>query len=183
MGKGFMFMLFMWLVVSIGGGVMQGSISIAATALVAGIDADDNVIPVSSTTGFQNTGFIVILDETIGYASKNSTAFKGNWGQPVLRGAESTIAVAHSAGETVRTVESSMLNAALNYRIAVFADASGLIAFITASWGLLTGLLGFFVLPLSFLGTDLAILTYIWAILSIGMLVSLAIVVIGGRRV
>ena len=184
MGKAIMFMLFVWVIVSIAGGVMQGStITVSTTLLTVTIDDADNTITVASTEGFADTGFVTILDERIGYASKTATTFRGNIASPLIRGASGTTATAHTAGEKVRTVESSMLNQSMGYKLAVLSDSSGLLAFVTIPFALLSLLGSFLVLPLSFLGTDLEILTYLWGVLSIGILLSIGISLAGGRRV
>ena len=184
MGKAIIFMVWMWLIVSLGGGVMQGStISVATTALTVAIDDADTTITVTSTNGFPDTGFITIIDERIAYASKTPTTFRGNLAQPLIRGASGTEATDHIIGEYVRTIESSMLNQSMGYKLAVISDTSGIIAFMTVPFAFITLIASFFILPLTFLGTDLEILTYLWGALSIGILVSLAISVIGGRRV
>ncbi|KKN59661.1 hypothetical protein LCGC14_0539880 [marine sediment metagenome] len=178
-----MALMFVWMIVSIAGGVLQGSVSIATTVLTADLTDADVIINVTSTTGFTDTGFVTILDERIGYASKTATTFRGNFAQPLVRGASDTEATEHTAGELVRTIESSMMNQSLGYNLAVLSDASGVIAFVTIPFAFISLLTSFFVLPLSFLGTDLEILTYIWGILSIGIIVSLGIALVGGRRV
>lgn len=179
-----MFMMFMWFLVSLSGGVMQGStVSMVTTVLTVAIDEDDAVITVSSTNGFPDTGFITILDERIGYADTTATTFTGSLAQPIVRGASDTDAVAHVVGENVRTIESSMLNQSMGYKLAVLTDASGLLAFVTIPFAFISLLASFFVLPLSFMGTDLEILTYLWGILSIGIIVALGIALAGGRRV
>jgi hypothetical protein len=183
LGKAITFMLFVWFMVSIGGSVMQGSVSAATTELTADIDDTIKIITVRSTNGFPDTGFIQILDERIGYSSKTPYTFEGNLAQPTVRGANSTEAVAHSDGELVRTVESSMLNQSLGYKLAVLSDTSGLIAFVTIPLNFILLLVSFLVLPLSFMGTDLEILTYIWGIIGIGILVSIGIALAGGRNV
>ena len=179
-----MFALLMWIAVSIGGGVVQGStISIATTELTAAITDTDTVIPVVSTEGFPGVGFIEILDERIAYSATTATSFEGTAViRPLVRGESGTEAVAHVAGERVRTVESSMMNQSLSYNLAVMSDASGLLAFVTIPFALISLLMSFLVLPLGFLGSDLEILTYIWAILSVGIIVSLGIQLAGGRR-
>ena len=132
MGKAIMFMMFVWFIVTLAGGVMQGSrINVATTTLTSDIDEDDSTITVSSTNGFPDTGFITIVDERIGYSSKTSTTFKGSVAQPMVRGVSGTDAVAHTTGDKVRTVESSMLNQSMGYKVAVLSDASGLLAFVT----------------------------------------------------
>tara|TARA_Y100000310_G_scaffold166912_2_gene166624 strand:+ start:5483 stop:6037 length:555 start_codon:yes stop_codon:yes gene_type:complete len=184
MGKGVMFMIWMWLIVSLAGGVMQGTtVSVATTDLTTAISDTDTTVTVTSTNGFPDTGFITILDERIGYASKTTTTFDGNPAQPIVRGAHDTEAVAHSVGENVRTVESSMLNSSMGYKLAVLADSSGLLAFVTIPFALISLLASFFTLPLAFLGTDLEILTYLWAVISVGILVAVGVQLAGGRRV
>lgn len=183
MGKAIMAMLFVWLIVSIAGGVVQGSTTIAATTLMVSIDEDDTTIVVNSTTGFPDTGFIEIGDERIGYATTTNTTFTGAFAQPMVRGANDTEATSHTAGAIVRTVENSMLNQSLGYKLAVLSDSSGLLAFVTIPFAVLSLLATFFTLPLAFLGTDLEILTYIWGILSIGIIVAIGISLAGGRRV
>jgi len=183
MGKAIMFMIFMWMVVSIGGGVAQGSMPMATTTLAADITATDTTITVSSTEGFADTGFIQILDERIGYASTTAITFKGNFAQPMIRGAQDTDAVAHVAGERVRTIESSMLNQSIGYKLATLTDTSGVIAFVAIPFAFISLLATFFVLPLTFLGTDFEILTYIWGASSIAIIVTIVISLAGGRRV
>jgi hypothetical protein len=47
-------------------------------------------------------------------------------------------------------------------------------------WDIITG---FIFLPLSFLGTDMVVLTFIWGIIGLGLLISIFISLAGGRRV
>jgi len=179
-----MYMVWMWLFVSLAGGVVQGStISTATTTLVTAIDADDITVTVTSTNGFPDVGFITIIDERIGYSDKTANTFTGSLAQPIVRGAQDTDAVAHVAGESVRTIESSMLNQSMGYKLAVLSDPAGVTAFVTIPFALISLLVSFLVLPLGFLGTDLEILTYIWGVISIGIIASLAISLAGGRRV
>lgn len=161
----------------------QGTVPMATTVLTEAIDDSDDTITVTSTEGFPDAGFIQILDERIGYGSTTDTTFKGNFAQPTLRGAQDTEAVAHSAGEKVRTIESSMLNQSISYKLAVLTDPSGVLAFVTIPFTFISLLATFFILPLSFLGTDLQILTYIWSALSIAIIVTIGIALAGGRRV
>lgn len=183
MGKAFMFLVFMFIVVTIAGNVVSGQIDFAKTQLTVAIDDDDATLTVSSTTGFPSPGIIIIGDERIAYASTTSTTFRGNPAQPLLRGAEGTDAVAHSSGERVSTVPGAMMNTAANYHIAVMADASGLQAFIAKPVAFFQVIGSFFFLPLTFLGTDLQILAVFWAVIGIGVTVSLFATLAGGRRV
>jgi len=183
MGKGFMFMVFMFIIVSLGGNVVAGEVDFARTALTADIDDDDTTITVSSTIGFPSVGIIVIGDERIAYATTTNTTFAGNLAQPVLRGTSGTEAVAHSSGARVSTVPGAMLNTAANYHVAVIADASGAQAFLAKPIAVFQLVGSFFFLPLTFLGTDLQILTVFWAVIGIGMTIALFVALAGGRRV
>lgn len=183
MGKAIMFMVWIWIIVSIAGGVAQGSVSVATTTLTADLASDGDTVYVTSTEGFTDVGFIYILDEKIGYASTTATTFKGNPAQPIVRGAGGTDAVDHYEGELVRTSESSMMNQSVNYKLAVIADSAGLQAFVTVPWAFITLIGTFFTLPLAFLGTELEILTYFWGVLTIGIIAAIGISWAGSRRI
>lgn len=184
MGKAIMFLVWMWVIVSLTGGIMSGSHSLTATTLTVSIDdEDDSQIVVTSTEGYPDTGAIMIGDEKIQYPAKTATTFTNSFAQPIVRGASNTDAVSHSAGTIVRTVEAGMINSVLSYKIAVIADASGLVSFVTVPFALISLLLTFAVLPISFLGTAMEWLTYIWAIIVLGIIVAIAIAIVGGRRV
>ncbi len=184
MGKAVTFMIFVWIIVSIAGAVVSGSISMATTTLAVAVDESDTTITVESTEGFADSGFIEILDERIGYSQTTATTFEGgNVINRLLRGANDTEAVPHLKGERVRTKESSMINQSMGYKLATITDSSGLWAIVTIPFALISLLASFFVLPLGFVGTDFQILTYIWGALSIGIIVSIGASLAGGRRV
>lgn len=189
MGKGLMFLMFVWLIVCIAGGVMGGDIrALATTELTADITDADTTIPVTSTEGFPDAGFIQIGNERIAYSHRTADTFTqyvfgGDITNPVLRGTEGTEAVAHSAGADVRTVETYMQNASINYNVAVIADASGLWAAATIVLALLRLLSSFFVLPATFLGTNLALIGVFWWVCVVGMVFALGVSLAGGRRV
>ncbi len=184
-GRTIMFMGWMWFIVCLIGGTLAGSVPQASTVLTASIDDSVTTVTVSSTAGFANVGAISIGDERMAYHKKTTApdTFTGTFWKPLVRGASGTEAVAHSAGATVRSVEGMLLNNSLNYNIALLSDASGLMSFVTIPlvvWDIITS---FIFLPLSFLGTDMVILTYIWGIIGLGLLVSVVVALAGGRRV
>ena len=183
MGKAFMFLMFMFVIVSLGGNVIAGEVDFARTRLTIDHTANVTTITVSSTAGFPDTGIIVIEDERIGYASITATTFKGNLASPLLRGTSGTTAVAHSSGAIVSTVPGAMMNTAATYHIAVLADASGLQAFVAKPVAFFQLIGSFFFLPLSFLGTDLEIITVLWGVIGIGVTIALFATLAGGRRV
>ena len=178
-----MFMLFMFIIVNIASNVMQGQMDFARTALTADIAADDDTIPVLSTTGFSDVGLIIIGDERIAYSDTTATTFDETIAQPLLRGTGGTDAVAHSSGAKVSTLSGAMMNTAADYHIAVLADASGLQAFVAKPVAFFQLIGSFIFLPFTFLGTDLQILTVFWGVIGAGMLISLFILLAGGRRV
>lgn len=183
MGKAFTAFAFVWMFVCIAGGVVEGDVNVASTSLTAAIDDDDDTIPVSSTVGFSEPGVIVIGDERIAYSSITAFSFGETLGSPLVRGADDTKAIAHTIGSGVRTVEGGMMNTAVTYNIAVIADASGLWGAVTIVLALLRIIGSFLILPISFLGTDLAIIGVIWWAMVAGMIISLGLALAGARRV
>lgn len=183
MGKAFSFFLFCWLGICMLGGVMAGTMPVASTVLTADINDTDDTIPVVSTGGYPDTGFIVIRDERIAYSAITDFTFGETLGKPLIRGVQDTEAVAHSEGAGVRSVEGGMMNDAITYNIAVIADASGLFAAVTIGLAILRMMGSFFTLPISFLGTDLAIIGVLWWALVAGMIVSFGLSLAGARRV
>jgi len=183
--KGFMFMIWMFIIVSIAGNIAaSGQSGITATRLTDNITANETAsIPVASTVGFADAGIILIGDEQITYPDKDDTHFLGTTFNPVVRGSAGTEKVAHDANDSARTKESSLINASVDYKIAKITDSAGALAFITFPFRLLDLLWTFFKLPLEFLGTDLAILTYLWGVVVIGMIIGLVVAMAGGRRV
>jgi len=188
--KGFMFMMWMFLIVSFAGNFAAGSgTPITATYLTTDVtDTEVSIISVAGTDGFPDSGIIVIDDEHIGYPSKTDTTFvRATAGplvtNPLVRAMDGTEAVEHSTGATVRTREASFLNASIDYKIARITDPAGGLDYLTMPARLLSLVGTFFILPLDFLGTDLAILSYIWMVVAVGMVVGLVISIIGGRRV
>ena len=183
--KGFMFMLWMFIIVSIAGNLAaSGQMPILATRLTADITATETgSIPVASTAGYADSGTIIIEDEHIFYTSKDATNFLGTTFNPITRGSESTEAVEHFKDDGVRTKESFTLNASIDAKRVQLTDSAGLLDFLALPGRMLDLMMTFFVLPLDFLGTELAILSYIWMIVAGGMIVGFVITLIGGRRV
>lgn len=171
-------MVFIWIMVCFAGSVVQGYTDFARTALTTSIATDTAVISVADTTGFPETGIIVIGNEHIAYSHTTTNTFHGSAVRPLVRGAEGTTATAHAAGVYATTVPGGMLNSSAAYNVAVMADASGQLAFLSVPIAFLRLVGSFFFLPLAFLGTNLQILTVLWAVVGIGMIVAIAIQVI-----
>lgn len=162
---------------------MQGSVPVVTTVLTVAIDDADTTISVNSTEGFEVPGILVIGDERIAYSDITGNNFGETLGQPVVRGAEDTTATSHTVGVGVRAIEGGMMNTAITYNIAVIADASGLWAAVTIGLAVLRIFGSFFILPISFVGTDLQIIGILWWCAVAGMIVSLGIALAGARRV
>lgn len=184
-----MFMAWMFLITSMAGGFVTGEVATTATYLTADITATEvATISVAGTDGFPDAGTIMIGDERISYPQKTATTFVdadifGAVYNPIVRGDDGTSAVAHSEGAIVRTIESGVINATLDYKIARLFDDAGSLGFVTLPVKLLDVLLAFFTLPLDFLGTDMVILTVIWGVFGLGTIVALVVAMVGGRRV
>ena len=185
MSKLIMFFGWVWLITVIAGGFLQGQVPIASTTLTVAIDSTSTAaIAVVSTEGFSRPGIIVIgSEERVSYSSVTAVAFDGNVARPILRGTSGTTAVAHAAGETVRMIESSLINNSIDYDMAVIADSAGAQAFLAVPIAIFDMILSFGVSPFKFLGTDLQIITAIWGIAFVGLVVSFAVTLAGWRRV
>lgn len=183
MGKGVMFLMFIWMLVVIAANVMEGHTDFVRTTLTADLTDSGTTITVHSTEGFGANGIIIIGSEHIAYSSKTSDEFKGNFAQPMVRGAEGTTKVAHAAGVQVTTKSGAWLNDSASYNIAVMSDPSGIMAFVALPLALISLLGSFFFLPLQFLGTDLQFLTFLWAIIGVGMIVAIVAQIGSGRRI
>jgi hypothetical protein len=187
--KNVMFMVWMWLITCIAGNVAAGNSTIMATYLTADIPAGTiTSISVGSTEGWGEAGQIMIDDEIIGYPKKSATTFEdtdilGITTNPILRGQQGTDDVAHLTGAVVRSIEAGVLNSAMDYKIARIVDSAGGIGILALPFLLFDLILTFLILPLGFLGTDLQILTYIWAVFAIGMIYGIGSSMLGSRRV
>jgi hypothetical protein len=183
MGKLTMMLIFMMAIFTIAGNVTVGGVAFAATGLTIAVTETDSVITVDSTEGFNAPGFITIENEQIAYSSTTATTFKGNVARPLIRGANGTEATAHPVTAIVRTQEGGILSQSASYAVATMTDTSGVQAFVSAPLGFFALIGSIIFVPLDFLGGDLAMLTYIWAIVGIGFIVAITIQMGGGRRV
>jgi hypothetical protein len=182
-GRNVVFMGWMWLVVCLSGGMLQGLVPQASTHLTADITSASATINVVSTEGFRSPGILVIGSERIAYYKTSATTFIGTGFRPLVRGSSGTTATAHLSGATVRMPESALINDSLDYNIALISDSAGLMSFVTvpmAVWNIITD---FLFLPLTFLGTDLVIITVIWGLIALGTIITAVMSMVGGRRV
>jgi hypothetical protein len=164
-----MFICFVWLIISIAGGVLEGDIRFSTTTLTANISNSATIIPVRSTLGFPGSGILAIGTEKIAYAATTPTSVTGSIAAPLLRGVQSTTAQAHILGDRVRTVESSMMNQSAQYSIALINDSSSLWSVVTVPLGVVRLLGSYMHPPIAFMGTNLQILIYVWWALMAGL--------------
>ena len=185
MGKATTFMIFIWIIVCIAGGVMTGSTPGATTTLTANLAIDEvDEILVANTNGFPDSGYLEIQGERIGYPSKTDTSFEDTFLDDIERGVDGGLeASAYGTGTIVRTVESGLLNSSLQYQVSTFTDSSGVLGLISIPIKFLRLIITFAILPLDFLGSDLQIISFIWMAIVLGIIVSIGISVAGGRRV
>lgn len=182
-GRNVAFMGWMWVVVCLAGGMLNGMVPQASTHLDLLLTDVGLTVTVASTEGFRSPGILVIDSERIAYYDTTPTTFIGTGLRPLARGTGGTEAVAHLVNTRVRMPESSLLNDSMSYNLALISDAAGIMSFITvpiAIWNIITD---FLFLPLSFLGTDLVIITVIWGIIVLGVIITLMIQMTGGRRI
>ena len=183
--KGFMFMMWMFVIVSVAGNIAaSGQLGVTTTRLTASITATEtDSIAVASTAGFDDAGTIIIGDEQILYSDTDATHFLDTTFNDIVRGSGGTEATEHASGDSVRTKASWMLNASIDYKIARITDSAGALSFIAAPARIFDLMLTFFALPLDFLGTELAVLSYLWMVIAAGMIIGFVIQLVGGRRV
>ena len=158
---------------------MSGQVEFVSTRLTAAVDADDTTFSVRSTVGLPDRGVVAVEGENIAYSSKTTTTLYGTLTTPLIRGTQGTEAAAHAVNSIVSTVPASMMGMSAAYDVVALTDASGPRAIVVAPLALFRLFGSFFSPHLEFLGTDLAIITYLWMILMIGMVVSLAIALFG----
>jgi hypothetical protein len=186
LGKYITFFLFLMFMTAILGGIFTGG-GVSTTALSANISSVATTIPVTTTDGFAKGGgaesVLFIGDEQVLYYNRTATSFVGNTGNVLERGYNDTKAVSHVAGSAVYSKETNLLRQSIDYRISTIADTSGLWGAVTLPLKLLQLLYNVLKLPLSFLGTDLALVSYFYVVLSAGLVFSVGLALAGTRRV
>jgi hypothetical protein len=182
-GRNVVFMGWMWLIVCLSGGMLQGLVPQASTRLTANLTDVAVTINVASTEGFRTPGIILVDGERIAYADTTATTFIGTTFRPLVRGTGDSTAATHLSGATVRMPESALINDSLDYNVALIADSAGLMSFITIPLAVFNIITDFIFLPLDFIGTDLVIITVIWGLIAMGTIITAAMNLMGGRRV
>jgi len=160
-------------------GIMAGGGGITTTDLSANVTADQNYLPVLSTSDFYTSDYVIIGSEKIYYTSFNDTVFLS-----CVRGYGNTTAVAHLAGARVYTPSAAAMNNALGFNIVAIQDDWGWAAFIAIPIMFVVATLPHIIKDGANLITgDLAIIMWFYYVMVGAFIITLAWTVFAGRRV
>lgn len=166
-------------------GVMAGGSGIVTTYLAENLTATDTTISVVSTEDFLETpveeyqDFIQIESERIWYTGTTNTTFTG-----CTRGYDDTEATSHDAGHKVYSRRAANINNTLGFDMVALQDQLG--------WATILAIpFMFFIrtipevikMSTTLLTGDLAILSWFFYAMVAGFVVTLAMSIIGSRRV
>lgn len=179
MSKLITFFLFVFLGAAILSAVMEGGGGVLAAELETTIDADDTTLELDNTTDFLTADYVILGDEKISYTGKTDTTLTG-----LTRGYDGTEATAHAAGTMVYSADASVVSSALGFSIASTTDNMGIWSVVTIPFYFLTRTLPHIVMMnYSFLSGNLAILGWFFFAAGTGLVITIALAVVGGRRV
>ena len=179
MNKLVAFFLFMMVGCGMLVGIMGGGGGVVNTYLTADISSTDTVLPVASTRDFLGEDYVFVANEKVFYTGTNGTAFTG-----CTRGYGNTTAISHDSGARVNTAVASAINYALGFNIVAVQDTWG--------WASIVAIpIMFFVrtipqvirMSTNLLTGDLAIISWLFYIMAAAFIVTLAMTIIGSRRV
>ena len=160
-------------------GVMAGGGGIVTTDLASDVTASATQLHVLTTTDFLEEDYLIIGSEKIFYTATNATYFLG-----CTRGYDDTDAAEHEAGARVYTEFSSTINYAVGFNMAAVQDEMG--------WATVFAIpIMFFVrtiphiikMSTNLLTGELAIISWFFYAMAAGFVVTLALTLIGSRRV
>jgi len=173
------FFLFMMLSIGILLGIMAGGGGIVTTDLTNNVTADQDYLPVISTSDFYTQDFVIIGTEKIYYTSFNDTAFLS-----CTRAYGSTTAAAHPAGGRVYTPSAAAMNNAVGFNIVAIQDDWGWASFIAVPILFIVATLPHIIKDGANLITgDLAIIMWFYYAMVGAFIITLAWTVFVGRRV
>ena len=159
--------------------VMEGGNGFASTLTNGAIDDNDIVITVDSTNGFLSADYIILGNETILYTGKNATQFTG-----CTRGYNGTTAVSHGDNSSCYTADTSAINHALGFNVAATSDSMGWWAVVSIPLKFFTTTLPKIVtLNWSYLQGGLAIIGWFFFASGAGLIITMALSLMGARRV
>ena len=179
MNKLVTFFLVMFIGCSILSAIVEGGGGMLAVKLTDPIDADDVSCNVTTTANFLSQDYVIIDDETILYSGKTATSFTG-----LTRGSQGTTPAVHADNATLYSMEASALNHALNFNVAAMTDSMGALAFIAIPISFFTKTIPHLIAwNWSFLTGDMMILGLFFFATGAAFIITLALSVLGARRV
>ena len=160
-------------------GIMGGGGGVVNTYLTTNVTANMTYLPVASTTDFLQEDYVMIEAEKVFYEDTNSTAFLN-----CTRGYENTTAAWHGTGTRVNTAVASAINYALGFNIIAVQDELGWAAIIAIPIMFFARTIPhIFHMSTNLLTGNLAIISWMFYIMAAGFIVTLALSLIGSRRV
>jgi len=161
-------------------GIWQGGGGYVVHALAATCDDNDLTLTLDTTVNFVASSTVTIGTERISVSAVPdgthlTVAANG-------RGIDGTEAVAHPLGAQVYTEESAMVGGMIQTRITKIADSSGPKMFIEIPLQILGIGRDLVVSPFTFFGTDLWIISAIYAAILAGLIVVIGLQVVGSLR-
>lgn len=179
MSKALAFMLLLYFGLALCVGILAGGGGYAATSLTVGVDGDDVVLPVGSTSGFLSTDYIEIGSEKVLYTGVTATTFTG-----CSRGYDGTTAGSYPIGTAVYTTSASVVNSALGFNIAATVDSMGLWSIVTVPFNFVTKTVPqMLLMPYMLFRGNLVIFAVVLVLIQIAIVITIAMSFIGARRV
>ena len=160
-------------------GIMGGGGGVVNTYLTDNVTYNMTILPVASTADFLNEDYLIVEAEKVFYEAKNSTAFLN-----CTRGYANTTAAYHDEGTRVNTAVASALNYALGFNIVAVQDSLGWASIIAIPiMFFIRTVPHIFRMSTDLLTGNLAIVSWIFYVMAAGFIVTLALTIIGSRRV
>jgi hypothetical protein len=180
MNKLIVFFLFMMIGSGIMVGIVAGGGGVVNTELTAAVNTTETTLSVNSTTDFlDEDDYVVVGSEKIYYTGTTDTSFTG-----CTRGYGDTTAKAHVNGARVYTQKAAGLNYALGFNIVAVQDNLGWAAIIAIPFMFFTTTIPLILkLSTQLLTGNLAIISVFFYAMAAGFVVTLAMSIIGMRRV
>jgi len=152
--------------------IMDGANAMVATSLTAGINDVVVVLPVTSTTGFQPAGGVVMVgNEKVEYTGLTAVTFTG-----CDRGIEGTEAEAHTIGAMVYNEDLGIINYAMGFNFVRVANNAGWTALFDIPWKFVTITAPKMLLwDFSFFIGEWVLFRYVLMTLSIGFYIAFAL--------
>ena len=160
-------------------GIIAGGGGVVATDLTATINATVTVLPVSSTTDFLDEDSVMVGSEEIYYTDINDTSFID-----CTRGYDDTTGKPHIIGAKVYTQRAAGLNYALGFSIVAVQDSMGWLAIIAIPFLFFVNTIPQILrMSTQLLTGNLAIISVFLYCMAAGFIITLALSIIGARRV